>query len=88
MSSLAMMVMEASGADSMGSSGDAGLEYIVLYTAADNKDDFVIQILVVSCKDEEIVNKDDHPFKEIFENCSHDLLESETSNGDTLLHEG
>jgi hypothetical protein len=60
---------------------------IVLYTSVDNKENFVIQILIVSSEGEEVINDDNHPFEEIFENCNHDLLEAETSIWDTLLHE-
>ena len=60
----------------------------MLNTSSDNKNNFVVQVLVVRCEDEEIVDDDNHPFKEIFENGNHDLLESETCDWDTLLHEG
>ena len=59
-------------------------EHIVLNTSSENKNNFVVQILVVSCEDKEIVDADNHPFKEIFKNGNHDLLESETSNGDSM----
>ena len=60
----------------------------MLNTAAGYHNNFIVQILVVSRDDEEIVDDENDPFEKIFENDNHDLVETETSNWDTLLHEG
>ena len=53
----------------------------MLNTSTNNKDDFVVEIMIVMGKDKEIVNDDDHPIKEIFKDIDHGLMEAETSNG-------
>ena len=39
-------------------------------------------------KNQEVIDDNDHPIKEIFKNNDHGLVETETSNGNTFLHEG
>ena len=63
------------------------LEDIVLNTSTNDKDDLIIEIMIVMGKDEEVVNDDDHPVKEVFKNSDHGLMEAETSNWNTFLHE-
>jgi hypothetical protein len=60
----------------------------VLNASTNDKDDLIIEIMIVMGKDKEIVNDDDHPIKEIFKDIDHGLMEAETSNGNTFLHEG
>ena len=61
---------------------------IVLDTAADDEDNFIVQVMVIMGENQEIVDDDDHPIEEIFKNVDHCLVESETGNGDAFLHEG
>ena len=35
-----------------------------------------------------IVNDDNHPIKEIFKDSDHGLMDAETGNWNTFLHEG
>ena len=62
-------------------------EDIVLNTSTNDKNDLIIEIMIVMGKDEEIVDDDNHPIEEVFKDSNHGLMEAKTSNGNTFLHE-
>ena len=49
--------------------------------------DLVIVVMIVMGKDEMIVDHNNHPVKEILKDSDHGLMEAETGNGNTFLHE-
>ena len=60
---------------------------VVLDTSSNHEYDLVIEVMIIMGKDEKIVNDDDHPIQEVFENVDHGLMKAETSNGNAFLHE-
>ena len=63
-------------------------EDTVLDASANDKYDLVIEVMIVMGKDEKIVDDNNHPVKEIFKDSDYGLMEAETCNGNTFLHEG
>jgi len=59
----------------------------VLYTSSNDQHDLFIEVMMIVGKDEKVVNYDNHPVKEILKDGDHGLMESETGNGNTFLHE-
>jgi hypothetical protein len=63
------------------------LDRFVLDASANDKYDLVIVVMIVMGKDEMIVDHNNHPVKEILKDSDHGLMEAETGNGNTFLHE-
>jgi len=59
----------------------------VLYTSSNDQHDLFIEVMMIVGKDEKVVNDDNHPVKEIHKDGDHGLMETETGNGNTFLHE-